>query len=456
MRLGRTLQAILIVLTAVVAHGALTPAHAAPEGAATGLSLGSETCQAGGKVSLRLSWTSSRLGEQYVELAIDAAFARHSSGGPYAATASSVVLTELTSGATYYARVRTVAGGQNLYSEVVAVTPQTCAAPSAGGTSGGTFNLVSAHSGRCLEIYGISQANFASANQWYCWGGGNQAVQAIPMGDGYFQLRFAHSGRCLEVMNWRTDNGAPIGQYACHNGDNQRWTGSFSHGAQSTIRNKFSAKCLDVYGWGLGDGAPVLQWDCHAGNNQQWRVRVAGSSPSTPSNPAGPIIALTIDTDTIRGFMPQVLDTLDAYGVKASFGVTGAWANSNPDLVRRMVASGHTIMNHSFDHPSSASLWPRCSSIIAPDQIWPIGLAMPLPAMSGAEPCTGSNIEGNSRSGLMLAEGAMPMVPVHGGPRSERMSPKRFEPTTTSNQSGCCTKCAVRMSMWYWSVARPG
>jgi len=36
------------------------------------------------------------------------------------------------------------------------------------------------------------------------------------------------------------------------------------------------------------------------------------------------------------------------------------------------------------------------------------------------------------------------------------MSPKRFEPTTTSNQSGCCTKWAVRMSMWYWDVLTLG
>ena len=30
----------------------------------------------------------------------------------------------------------------------------------------------------------------------------------------------------------------------------------------------------------------------------------------------------------------------------------------------------------------------------------------------------------------------MPMEPTTAGPRSERMSPKRLEPTTTSNQSG--------------------
>src|SRR5262249_57075583 len=48
-----------------------------------------------------------------------------------------------------------------------------------------------------------------------------------------------------------------------------------------------------------------------------------------------------------------------------------------------------------------ASFSPRCSSIMAPDQIWPIGLAMPWPAMSGAEPCTGSNTDRSLPSGWM-------------------------------------------------------
>jgi trans-2,3-dihydro-3-hydroxyanthranilate isomerase len=43
---------------------------------------------------------------------------------------------------------------------------------------------------------------------------------------------------------------------------------------------------------------------------------------------------------------------------------------------------------------AAASASPSCSSIIAADQIWPIGLQMCRPAMSGAEPCTGSNIDG--------------------------------------------------------------
>src|SRR5579871_2694403 len=78
------------------------------------------------------------------------------------------------------------------------------------------------------------------------------------------------------------------------------------------------------------------------------------------------------------------------------------------------------------------------------------------PGDVGAEPCTGSNIDGYSRSGLMLPEGAMPIEPTTAGPKSDRMSPNRFDPTTTSNQSGWRTKCAVRMSMWYWSVRMSG
>src|SRR5690349_4331434 len=81
----------------------------------------------------------------------------------------------------------------------------------------------------------------------------------------------------------------------------------------------------------------------------------------------------------------------------------------------------------------------------------PIGLAMFLPKMSGAEPCTGSNSEGKLRSGFRLADGAMPIVPVQAGPRSDRMSPNRLDATTTSKRSGDSTKRAHRISMWYLS-----
>ena len=65
-----------------------------------------------------------------------------------------------------------------------------------------------------------------------------------------------------------------------------------------------------------------------------------------------------------------------------------------------------------------------------------MGLAMPLPAMSNAEPWIGSNIDGNLRSGFRFAVGAMPRLPDRAAARSERMSACRLDATITSSVSG--------------------
>lgn len=63
-------------------------------------------------------------------------------------------------------------------------------------------------------------------------------------------------------------------------------------------------------------------------------------------------VALTFDAGADRGYAEQILDTLRDAGVRASFGMTGQWAESNPDLLRRMVAEGHHFINHTQTHDS--------------------------------------------------------------------------------------------------------
>ena len=65
-----------------------------------------------------------------------------------------------------------------------------------------------------------------------------------------------------------------------------------------------------------------------------------------------PVIALTFDAGSDRGFAPQILDILAANGISASFGLTGAWARDNPDLVYRIGAEGHHVINHTLTHRS--------------------------------------------------------------------------------------------------------
>jgi len=64
-----------------------------------------------------------------------------------------------------------------------------------------------------------------------------------------------------------------------------------------------------------------------------------GRSVIVDHGPAGcNAVALTFDAGADRGYAEPILDTLGKQGVPASFGMTGQWAEKNPDLVRRMVA----------------------------------------------------------------------------------------------------------------------
>ena len=66
-------------------------------------------------------------------------------------------------------------------------------------------------------------------------------------------------------------------------------------------------------------------------------------------------IALTFD-DGPSPSTAALLDLLDSFGAKATFFVKGALASENAELVREIVARGHSVANHSHTHPS-ASFW---------------------------------------------------------------------------------------------------
>lgn len=101
------------------------------------------------------------------------------------------------------------------------------------------------------------------------------------------------------------------------------------------------------------------------GSQRAAKLNLLGTQPfaPTPAPPTSaqtihrfptsePAIALTFDAGSDRGFTTQILDTLAANEIKASFGLTGAWARDNPDLVQRIGAEGHHVINHTFSHRS--------------------------------------------------------------------------------------------------------
>jgi peptidoglycan/xylan/chitin deacetylase (PgdA/CDA1 family) len=92
------------------------------------------------------------------------------------------------------------------------------------------------------------------------------------------------------------------------------------------------------------------------------------NSTPTPTNPGPkpatytqvrvdqPYIAMSFDDGPSAANTPRLLDILKQRNIKATFFLIGQNVASNPDIVRRILADGHEIGNHSWTHPQLSKL----------------------------------------------------------------------------------------------------
>lgn len=85
-----------------------------------------------------------------------------------------------------------------------------------------------------------------------------------------------------------------------------------------------------------------------------WYVVLNGtpSTVITRGNTTRKQIALTFDAGSDLGYTQKIIELLEAYGIIASFGLTGDWMNSYPDYAAWIAADGHQLLNHTLKHPS--------------------------------------------------------------------------------------------------------
>lgn len=69
------------------------------------------------------------------------------------------------------------------------------------------------------------------------------------------------------------------------------------------------------------------------------------------------LCALTFD-DGPSINTPHLLDMLDEYGIPATFFMLGSQAERHPDIVKRVLAEGHEVGNHSYSHPNLRAVSP--------------------------------------------------------------------------------------------------
>ncbi len=68
------------------------------------------------------------------------------------------------------------------------------------------------------------------------------------------------------------------------------------------------------------------------------------------------VLYLTFDCGYENGNTEPILAALKKHNVKATFFVTGAFLESAPDMAKRIAEEGHTVGNHTYNHPDMAAI----------------------------------------------------------------------------------------------------
>ncbi len=117
----------------------------------------------------------------------------------------------------------------------------------------------------------------------------------------------------------------------------------------------------------VADGYPALKAD---GRGWGLAYRETGLQPwgnETPKNLAAynayyvgdaneNVIYLTFDCGYENGNTDAILTALKNHDVKATFFVTGHFLETEAELTKRMVEEGHTVGNHTYNHPDITKL----------------------------------------------------------------------------------------------------
>ena len=88
-----------------------------------------------------------------------------------------------------------------------------------------------------------------------------------------------------------------------------------------------------------------------------YRALFPGVTWRMPAEPK--CVYLTFDDGPIPEVTPWVLDTLDRFGVKATFFMVGDNVRKHQDIYQMVVDRGHRIGNHTFNHIQGWRYWTK-------------------------------------------------------------------------------------------------
>ena len=136
-------------------------------------------------------------------------------------------------------------------------------------------SIVSANSGKCIDIAGMQTTDYAAAVQWPCQFSVNEQWNVQPVGSGFnvsFQIIEEQTGKCLVPSNASKSVGAPIVQLACTGQPVELW--NFTPTAKGyQIQSAFSGLCMTTGQDSVADNAAIEQQSCSDQSLVTWIVK---------------------------------------------------------------------------------------------------------------------------------------------------------------------------------------
>ena len=103
--------------------------------------------------------------------------------------------------------------------------------------------------------------------------------------------------------------------------------------------------------WGLGFGTEGTPPTGNASAEELKKYNAYFIGDTTQNT-----IYLTFDCGYENGNTEPILDALKKHDVKATFFVVGNFLETSPEIVKRMIAEGHTVGNHTYHHLDMSSI----------------------------------------------------------------------------------------------------
>ena len=123
------------------------------------------------------------------------------------------------------------------------------------------------------------------------------------------------------------------------------------HSTVSSVQNSVHIK-NQVDNWGLGGYGENGEKPTGNVSSQE----LAKYNAHYLSDTQEKVLYLTFDAGYENGNTEPILDALKKHNVSATFFVVGHYLETAPDLVKRMVAEGHTVGNHTYHHPDMSAI----------------------------------------------------------------------------------------------------